>query len=168
MQKVLKETCFFPFFTVFFPNTSLTFCLLWNSIPTIMISVKCMIAGLGRGWNPSQRLSLCAMLNDRAYINMKSIQLSLMELSGVILYPVISGPWANPQLLYLWDRFVSLCFRARLTLCISAWIIQSGKYFVKLQVQNYRWLHTICYFVSYNQSKHHNQASLYVVVWHFF
>lgn len=59
------------------------------SIPIIMISVKCMIAGLGRGLNPMQRLSPCAMLNDRAYINMKSTQLSLMELSRVILYPVI-------------------------------------------------------------------------------
>lgn len=71
------------------------------SIRSIMISVKSMIAGLGGGRNPMQRLSLCAMLNDRAYINMKFIQLSLMELSGVILYPVISGPWAEPQLLFL-------------------------------------------------------------------
>lgn len=60
------------------------------SIP-IMISMKCMIAGLGRGWNPMKGLSLCTRLNDRVYINMKSIQLPLMELSGVILYPVISG-----------------------------------------------------------------------------
>lgn len=39
-----------------------------------------------------QGLSLCVRLNDRVYINMKSIQLPLMELSGVIVYPVISGP----------------------------------------------------------------------------
>lgn len=64
-----------------------------DGVPIITIRVKCMIAGLGRGWNPMQRLSMCAKLNDRAYINMKSIQLSLMQ-RGAILYPVISGLWA--------------------------------------------------------------------------
>lgn len=63
----------------------------------IMISMKCMIAGLGRGWNSMKGFSLCTRLNDRVYINMKSIQLPLMELSGVILYPVISGLWGDSQ-----------------------------------------------------------------------
>lgn len=97
-----------------------------GSLPIIMISVKCMIAGIGRGWNPMQRLSLCAMLNDRAYINMKSIQLSLMELSSVILYPVISAPWAEPWQLQLWvDFFLFVLVCGHAPPHISAWIRNS-------------------------------------------
>lgn len=44
-----------------------------------------------RGVRSTQGLSLRAGLNDRGYINVKSIQLPLMELSGAMVQPVISG-----------------------------------------------------------------------------
>lgn len=94
IKQIQKPSIEFHIISFLFPTHMHT---LDYGIPIIMISLKCVIAGLGRGWNPMQRLRLCAMLNDRAYINMKSIQLSLMELSSVILYAVISGPWADPQ-----------------------------------------------------------------------
>lgn len=64
-----------------------------------------------------QGLSLCAGLNDRVYINMKSIQLPLMELSGVMVYPVISGVCVHSPPLYSAISF-SLC--SCISVCIFA------------------------------------------------
>lgn len=83
------------------------FAKVWNRVLELY-DWKCVIGGLGRGWNPMQGLSLCTRLNDRVYINMKSIQLPLMELSGVIVYPVIPGLWVHPPPDYSAISF-SLC-----------------------------------------------------------
>lgn len=98
----------------------LQFAKVWNRVLELY-DWKCVIGGLGRGWNPMQGLSLCARLNDRVYINMKSVQLPLMELSGVIVYPVMSGLRVHPLLHYSAISF-SLCS------CISLFVFSSRIY----------------------------------------